>query len=110
MAPDVVDGQETCPQILSLIREGVFGPEYALQFTFVDFDKKIAARLDDIAADHVTKMHDLLGMCFQGEAVIKWIAVLDQSPVANRTLATFKESQQLYLEKRGAHGHDNHNI
>ena len=83
---------------------------YALQFTFVDFDKKIAARLDDIAADHVTKMHDLLGMCFQGEAVIKWIAVLDQSPVANRTLATFKEAQQLYLEKRGAHGHDNHNI
>ena len=80
--------------------KGVFGAEFALQFTIPEFTKKIRARLDATDAGFVGKLFDIFGECLQGKALVKWRAVLLEKhmPVEDRTVDSFKEAQADYLE------------
>lgn len=82
--------------------KGVFGAEYALVFTIPEFKKKIQARLDqaDLAA-YVAKLFSLFGECLQGDALVKWRAVLQKKhmPEADRTEESFVDALRDYLEE-----------
>eukprot|EP00957_Ditylum_brightwellii_P115252 8789001-Ditylum_brightwellii.AAC.1 len=59
--------------------KGIFRAEYSLIYTIEEFTKKIKR--------------------LQGAAATKWIAVLDQFPVATHIDIMFKEAQKAYLKK-----------
>ena len=52
--------------------KGIFGAEFSLIFTFPDFDRTIKSRLDNTAADYVSKLYFLMSRCMQGKALTKW--------------------------------------
>ena len=79
--------------------KAILGAEYALIHTIPDFEAKIRPRLDSTAANFVVQLHDLFGRCLQGKAVTKWNGVLADYPTDDRTVDSFKEAQQKYLEK-----------
>ena len=79
--------------------KAILGAEYALIHTIPDFESKIRPRLHSEAEDFVAQLHNLFGRCLHGQAVTKWNAVLTDYPASNRTVESFKEAQQKYLEK-----------
>ena len=79
--------------------KAILGAEYALIHTIPDFEGKIRPRLDIHDVDFVAKLHDLFGRCLQGKAVTKWNTVLTEYPIEDRTVDSFKEAQQKYLER-----------
>ena len=78
--------------------KGLFGCEFAMIYTFPNFDTLIRPRLDNKAANHVNRLYDLMGRCFQHQAKTNWDQVADKVKAADRTEDTFLAAQRDYLE------------
>ena len=78
---------------------GLPGAEFAITFTFRDFERKIITRLDSTAGDYMSKLYMLMPMCFQDKALSKWNKVAGKVAAADRTAETFKAAQKDYLEE-----------
>ena len=48
--------------------KGIFGCELVMLYTFPNFDTLIRPRLDNKSDDHVKRLYDLMGCCFQYQA------------------------------------------
>jgi hypothetical protein len=53
-----------------------FGMEYFLAYTLPDFKSKILTRLSDVQKDDGPLLFNLMGQCFQGVGLTKWISVI----------------------------------
>ena len=78
--------------------KGLFGCEFAMIYTFPNFNQLIRRRLDDKSDNHVKDLYDLMGRCFQHQAKTIWDQVADKFTADNLTVDTFLNAQRDYLK------------
>ena len=78
--------------------KGIFGCEFAMIHTFLDFDSSIKSRLNDKDPKYIEYLYTLMGKCFQGNALTKWTKAVSKVEEASCTVDTFLQAQQDYLE------------
>eukprot|EP00957_Ditylum_brightwellii_P002874 220572-Ditylum_brightwellii.AAC.1 len=92
--PDLAQGNNTREVLANIVPDkGLFGAEFALLYTFPEFEKRIKACLLSTANNYVARLYDLMGCCFQGKAQTKWDKSITKVDVMNRTEETLKDAQ-----------------
>ena len=69
--------------------KGLFGCEFAMIHTFLQFEELIWARLNDKDTDHVKLLYDLMGRCFQQTAKTIWNKAANKVEASACTTDTF---------------------
>ena len=80
---------------------GLFGPEYSLAYTILDFEKKLLVRWDKDHKgdpDYMNKKFDLFRGCLQSTAATKWDLCATNYEGTKRTKKNFKQCLRDYLE------------
>eukprot|EP00957_Ditylum_brightwellii_P070981 5394366-Ditylum_brightwellii.AAC.1 len=60
--PDLAQGNNTCEVSADIVpNKGLFGAEFALLYTFSEFEKRIKARLSSTTSNYVASLYNLMG-------------------------------------------------
>eukprot|EP00957_Ditylum_brightwellii_P163617 12457631-Ditylum_brightwellii.AAC.1 len=71
--PDLAQGNNTREVLANIVPDkGLVGAEFALLYTFPEFEKRIKACLSSTTNNYVASLYDLMGRCFQGKDQSKW--------------------------------------